>query len=143
MVFATPSMALAKAERAGRLDARNSNARNLIAGAHDSGIVAAQRIKQEAALAPYLARRAKLLDDTTAATKGAAKATETLTKWELKAAAAQEILQESGGAHSHSPRQIRDRVPVSHPSSEGLRNLNPARPTRRHRPRCSVRGTIR
>jgi hypothetical protein len=36
-------------------------------------------------------------DDLTTATKGAAKATETLTKWELKAAAAQEILQESEG----------------------------------------------
>ena len=36
-------------------------------------------------------------DDLTRATGGAAKATETLTKWELKAAAAQEILQESEG----------------------------------------------
>ena len=89
-------VALAKAERAGRIDARLAR-EEMIAGAHDSGIAAAQRLKQEAALAPYLERRAKLIDDTTVATKGAAKATETLTKWELKAAAAQEILQESEG----------------------------------------------
>ena len=89
-------VALAKAERAGRIDARIAQ-EEMIAGARDSGIVAAQRLRQEAALAPYLARRAKLLDDTTTATKGAAKATETLTKWELKAADAQEILQESEG----------------------------------------------
>ena len=89
-------VALAKAERAGRIDARLAR-EEMIAGAHDSGIAAAQRVKQEAALAPYLARKAKLLDETTTATKGATKATETLTKWELKAAAAQEILQESEG----------------------------------------------
>ena len=89
-------VALAKAERAGRIDARIAQ-EEMIAGARDSGIVAAQRLRQEAALAPYLARRAKLLDDTTTATKGAAKATETLTKWELKAAEAQSILQESEG----------------------------------------------
>jgi len=89
-------VALAKAERAGRIDARLAR-EEMIAGAHDSGIAAAQRLKQEAALAPYLERRAKLIDDTTVATKGAAKATETLTKWELKAADAQEILQESEG----------------------------------------------
>ena len=41
-------------------------------------------------------------DDLTTATKGAAKATETLTKWELKAAAAQEILQESEGLTSQA-----------------------------------------
>ena len=89
-------VALAKAERAGRIDARIAR-EEMIAGAHDSGIVAAQRIKQEAALAPYLARKAKLLGETTTATKGAAKATETLTKWEVKAAEAQKILQESEG----------------------------------------------
>jgi len=89
-------VALAKAERAGRIDARIAR-EEMIAGAHDSGILAAQRIKQEAALAPYLARKAKLLDETTTATKGAAKATETLTKWELKAIDAQKILQESEG----------------------------------------------
>jgi hypothetical protein len=71
--------------------------RENVASAYDSGIASAQRIKQEAALAPYLERRARLIDDTTVATKGATKATETLTKWELKAAAAQEILQESEG----------------------------------------------
>ena len=89
-------VALAKAERAGRIDARIAR-EEMIAGAHDSGIAAAQRLKQEAALAPYLARKAKLLDETTTATKGAAKATETLTKWEIKAAEAQSILQESEG----------------------------------------------
>ena len=89
-------VALAKAERAGRIDARLAR-EEMIAGAHDSGIAAAQRVKQEAALAPYLARKAKLLDETTTATKGAAKATETLTKWEIKAAEAQSILQESEG----------------------------------------------
>jgi hypothetical protein len=73
------------------------NRRNLSKTAYDSGVAAAQRLKQEAALAPYLERRAKLIDDTTTATKGAAKATETLTKWELKAADAQEILQEQEG----------------------------------------------
>ena len=71
--------------------------RENVASAYDSGIASAQRIKQEAALAPYLERRAKLIDDTTVATKGAAKATETLTKWEIKAAEAQSILQESEG----------------------------------------------
>ena len=89
-------VALAKAERAGRIDARIAR-EEMIAGAHDSGIAAAQRLKQEAALAPYLARKPKLLDETTTATKGAAKATETLTKWEIKAAEAQSILQESEG----------------------------------------------
>ena len=71
--------------------------RENVASAYDSGIAAEQRRKQEAALAPYLARRAKLIAATTTETKGAVKATETLTKWELKAAAAQEILQESEG----------------------------------------------
>ena len=89
-------VALTKAERAGRIDARLAR-EETIAGAHDSGIAAAQRLKQEVALAPYLERKAKLIDDTTTATKGATKATETLTKWELKAADAQSILQESEG----------------------------------------------
>ena len=73
------------------------NSRNLSKNAYDSGIAAAKRVQEEAALAPYLARKAKLLDDTTTATEGAAKATETLTKWELKAIDAEKILQESEG----------------------------------------------
>ena len=87
---------MAKAQRVADAQAE-INSRNLSKTAYDSGIAAAQRLKQEAALAPYLERRAKLIDDTTVATKGAAKATETLTKWELKAADAQEILQEQEG----------------------------------------------
>ena len=87
---------MAKAQRVADAQAE-INSRNLSKTAYDSGIAAAQRVKQEAALAPYLERRAKLIDDTTVATKGAAKATETLTKWEIKAAEAQSILQESEG----------------------------------------------
>lgn len=87
---------MAKAQRVADAQAE-INSRNLSKTAYDSGIAAAQRLKQEAALAPYLERRAKLIDDTTVATKGAAKATETLTKWEIKAADAQSILQESEG----------------------------------------------
>ena len=71
--------------------------RENVASAYDSGIASAQRLKREAALAPYLERKAALIDKTTTATRGAAKATETLTKWEVKAAEAQNILQESEG----------------------------------------------
>ena len=89
-------VALAKAERAGRIDARVAQ-EEMIAGARDSGIAAAQRLRREAVLAPYLERKAKLLDAAAKAAKGAAKATETLTKWELKAKDALEILEEQEG----------------------------------------------
>lgn len=85
---------LAKAQRVADAEAK-INARNLSKTAYDSGIAAAQRVDQAKRLEPYLARRAALEDDVARATGGAAKATETLTKWELKAADAQKILQES------------------------------------------------
>ena len=85
---------LAKAQRMADAEAA-INARNLSKTAYDSGIAAAQREDQAKRLEPYLKRRAALEDDVARATGGAAKATETLTKWELKAADAQKILQES------------------------------------------------
>ena len=85
---------LAKAQRIADAEAA-INARNLSKTAYDSGIAAAQREDLARRLEPYLKRRAALEDDVARATGGAAKATETLTKWELKAADAQKILQES------------------------------------------------
>ncbi len=90
------TIALAKAQRMADAEAA-INARNLSKTAYDSGIAAAQREDLAKRLEPYLKRRAALEDDVTTATKGAAKATETLTKWELKAAEAQKILQEQEG----------------------------------------------
>ncbi len=88
------TIALAKAQRMADAEAA-INARNLSKTAYDSGIAAAQREDLAKRLEPYLKRRAALEDDVARATGGAAKATETLTKWELKAAEAQKILQES------------------------------------------------
>ena len=85
---------LAKAQRMADAEAA-INAKNLSKTAYDSGIAAAKREDLAKRLEPYLARRAALEDDVARATGGAAKATETLTKWELKAADAQKILQES------------------------------------------------
>ena len=87
---------LAKAQRMADAEAA-INARNLSKTAYDSGIAAAKREDLARRLEPYLARRAALEDDVARATGGAAKATETLTKWELKAADAQKILQEQEG----------------------------------------------
>ena len=87
---------LAKAQRMADAEAA-INAKNLSKTAYDSGIAAAKREDLARRLEPYLARRAALEDDVARATGGAAKATETLTKWELKAADAQKILQEQEG----------------------------------------------
>ena len=85
---------LAQAERAGRIEARIAQ-EQMITGARDSGISAAQLQKREAALAPYLARRAALLEDVTTTTGRATDAVEKLTNWELKAIKSQDKLSES------------------------------------------------
>ena len=64
---------------------------------YDSGIAAAKAADYERRLAPYLARRAALTEEVTTSTKGATSAVEGLTKWEIRAAEAQEILQEQEG----------------------------------------------
>ena len=87
-------IALAQAERAGRIEARIGQ-EQMIAGARDSGIAAAQLQKREEALSPYLARRAALLEDVKKSTGRATDAVEKLTKWELKAIKSQDKLSES------------------------------------------------
>ena len=77
-------VALAKAERAGRIEARIAQ-EQMITSSRDSGIAAAQLRKQEEALAPYLARKAKLLAETTTGTRSYTKATDELTKSQKRA----------------------------------------------------------
>ena len=75
-----------------------ASAAELLRGStYDSGIAAAKAADYERRLAPYLARRAALTDEVTTSTKGATSAVEGLTKWEIRAAEAQEILQEQEG----------------------------------------------
>ena len=68
---------------------------------YDSGIAAAKAADYERRLAPYLARKAALLDEVATSTRGATSATaaavEGLTKWEIRAAEVQEILQKQEG----------------------------------------------
>ena len=78
------TIALAKAQRAAAIDAHYAQ-QGMIDSARDSGIAAAQLRKQEEALAPYLARKAKLLAETTTGTKSYTKATDELTKSQKRA----------------------------------------------------------
>jgi hypothetical protein len=75
---------LAKAQRMGAIDARIAQ-EQMITGARDSGIAAAQLRKQEEALAPFLARKAELLAETTTGTRSYTKATDELTKSQKRA----------------------------------------------------------
>jgi hypothetical protein len=75
---------LAKAERMGRIDARIAQ-EQMITSTRDSGIAAALLAKQEERLAPYLARKAKLLAETTTKTNSYTKATDELTKSQKRA----------------------------------------------------------
>ena len=97
------TIAMAQAARMAAADLKYANGR-LADSAYDSGIAALQQADRTERLtkilghAPgYIAPVENALDGLTRATGGAAKATETLTKWELKAADAQKILQEQEG----------------------------------------------
>jgi hypothetical protein len=97
------TIAMAQAARMAAADLKYANGR-LADSAYDSGIAALQQADRTERLtkilghAPgYIAPVEDALDGLTRATGGAAKATETLTKWELKAADAQKILQEQEG----------------------------------------------
>ena len=94
---------LSVAARALETDARNASAATQKANEGVSlsvDVATRSQAKQADGLAGFIKLATQAVDSTddlTRATGGAAKATQTLTKWELKAAAAQEILQESEG----------------------------------------------
>ena len=97
------TIAMAQAARMAAAELKYANGR-LADSAYDSGIAALQQADRTERLtkilghAPgYIAPVEDALDGLTRATGGAAEATETLTKWELKAADAQKILQEQEG----------------------------------------------
>ena len=78
------TIALAKSQRAAAVEQTIAN-RSLADTVYDSGIAAAKLADQEKRLAPYLARRAELMEETTTQTKSYTKATDELTKSQKRA----------------------------------------------------------
>ena len=78
------TIALAKSQRAAAVEQTIAN-RSLADTVYDSGIAAAKLADQEKRLAPYLARRAELMAETTTQTKSYTKATDELTKSQKRA----------------------------------------------------------
>ena len=78
------TIALAKSQRAAAVEQTLAN-RSLADTVYDSGIASAKLADQEKRLAPYLARRAELMAETTTQTKSYTKATDELTKSQKRA----------------------------------------------------------
>ena len=78
------TIALAKSQRAAAVEQTIAN-RSLADTVYDSGIASAKLADQEKRLAPYLARRAELMAETTTQTKSYTKATDELTKSQKRA----------------------------------------------------------
>ena len=78
------TIALAKSQRDAAVEQTIAN-RSLADTVYDSGIAAAKLADQEKRLAPYLARRAELMAETTTQTKSYTKATDELTKSQKRA----------------------------------------------------------